>query len=395
MIEPHENDEDFSLVLGGPLFQIFRRAYLSGSALELLHRRMIFITAISWLPLLVLSKWEGHAWGSGVSLPFLYDVDVQARFLVAQPLLLAAELFVHRRMVNVVRQFLERGLIPDSDRSRFDKAVASASRLRNSVVAELLLVAFVYSVGVFYLWRKNAELDLSSWYNPTLDGSLHPSLAGWWFALVSLPLFQFLLFRWYYRLFIWARFLWQVSRIKLDLVPTHPDRSAGLGFLSTVTFAFMPLMLAQGTLLAGMIANRIFYTGAHLTEFKVDIAGVVAAALAIVLAPLLVFSPQLGRVKRAGGREYGRLAQRYVREFDRKWLRGGAAPDELLIGSSDIQSLADMGNSYEVIREMTWLPFSTKHVLQLGVMAIAPVLPLTLTMVPLDQALDRLLKVIF
>jgi hypothetical protein len=93
----------------------------------------------------------------------------------------------------------------------------------------------------------------------------------------------------------------------------------------------MPLMLAQGTLLAGMIANRIFYTGAYPTDFKVDIAGIVVVALALALAPLLVFSPQLGRTKRVGGREYGRLAQRYVREFDRKWLRGGAAPDELLI----------------------------------------------------------------
>jgi hypothetical protein len=394
-IEPQDIKEDFSLVLGGPLFQIFRRAYLSGSAWELLHRRMIFITAISWLPLLGLSIWEGHAWGSGVSLPFLHDVDAQARFLIALPLLLAAELFVHRRMLNVVRQFLEPGLIPDSDRGRFDKAVASASRLRNSVVAELLLMVFVYSVGVFFLWRKNAELDVSSWYNPTSDGTLHPSLAGWWFALLSLPLFQFLLFRWYYRLFIWARFLWQVSRIKLDLVPMHPDRSAGLGFLSNISFAFMPLMLAQGTLLSGMIANRIFYEGAHLTQFKVDIVGVVAVTLTIVLAPLLVFSPQLEQTKRAGGREYGRLAQRYVRKFDRKWLRGGAPADEKLIGNTDIQSLADLGNSYEVIKEMRWVPFNLRTVLQLGMTTLAPVLPLTLTMIPLDQLLDRLLKTIF
>ena len=79
MIEPQESNEDFSLVLGGPLFQIFRSAYLSDSALELLQRRMIFITAISWFPLLALSIWEGHVWGSGVSLPFLYDVDAHAR----------------------------------------------------------------------------------------------------------------------------------------------------------------------------------------------------------------------------------------------------------------------------------------------------------------------------
>ena len=142
-------------------------------------------------------------------------------------------------------------------------------------------------------------------------------------GLVSLPFFQFLLFRWYYRLFIWARFLWQVSRIQLDLFPTHPDRVAGLGFLSGVSRAFMPLLLAQGALQAGMMADRIFFAGASVTQFKIDIVGFVAFAVLPVRAPLLVFSPQLDRAKRTAKREYGLLAQRYIREFDNKWLRGG------------------------------------------------------------------------
>ena len=104
---------------------------------------------------------------------------------------------------------------------------------------------------------------------------------------------NFLLFRWYYRLFIWARFLWQVSRIKLDLVPTHPDRSAGLGFLSTVSFAFVPLLLAHGALIAGKMGDRILYAGAHLVDFKWEIIAVVSVVLLFVLGPLLVFSPQL------------------------------------------------------------------------------------------------------
>ena len=66
---------DFSLVLGGPLYQIFRRAHLSGSTLELLQRRVIVISLFAWLPLLILSILEGRAWGSGVEMPFLYDVD--------------------------------------------------------------------------------------------------------------------------------------------------------------------------------------------------------------------------------------------------------------------------------------------------------------------------------
>jgi hypothetical protein len=387
--------EDFSLVLGGPLFQIFRRAYLSGSGLELLRRRLIVITAFCWLPLLLLSVAKGTAWGNLVSLPFIHDIDAHARLLISLPLIIAAELTVHQRMRNVIKQFLERGLIPDQARQQFDKAVASANRLRNSVTAELLLVGFVYGVGVLFIWRRFAALEVSSWYGAIENGRLHLSPAGWWFGLVSLPLFQFLLFRWYYRLFIWARFLWQVSRIKLDLLPTHPDRSAGLGFLSNVSFAFVPLLLAQGVLVAGTMANRILYGGAHLIDFKLDIIGAVAFVLLFILGPLLVFSPQLGQVKRNGRREYGALAQRYVREFDTKWLRGGAPMDEAFIGSSDIQSLADLGNSYEVVREMNLVPFSTKTVMQLAVTTVAPMLPLVLTMVPLDELIQRLLKIVF
>ena len=183
---------------------------------------------------------------------------------------------------------------------------------------------------------------------------------------MSLPLFQFLLLRWYFRLFLWARFLWQVSRIDLQLVPTHPDRCGGLGFLASVVYAFAPLLLAQGVVLAGMIATRIFFTGAQLPQFKVELIGLVAVMVFAVLGPLLVFSPRLEAAKRAGLREYGTLAQRYVREFDQKWLRGGAPPDEPLVGSADIQSLADLGNSFEVVKEMRWVPFTLPTVLHLA-----------------------------
>ena len=86
-------------------------------------------------------------------------------------------------------------------------------------------------------------------------------------------------------------------------------------------------------MLAGLMAGRIRYAGAKLPEFKVELITLVAAMLAGVLGPLLVFSPQLEAAKRKGLREHGILAQRYVREYDNKWLRGGAAPGEPLVGS--------------------------------------------------------------
>ncbi|MET1083326.1 MAG: hypothetical protein ABWY12_09810 [Burkholderiales bacterium] len=386
---------DFSLVLGGPLYQLMRRTHLSGDVLEMVSRRVIVLALIAWLPLLVLSIAEGHAWGGSVKLPFLMDVDVHARFLLALPLFIVAELVVHQRMRVVVGAFVKRGLVPDEARATFDTAVASAMRLRNSIVVESLMIAVVYGVGVLLVWRTRAAIDVPTWYGMAAAGKLQPTLAGWWFGCVSLPIIQFILLRWYFRLFIWTRFLWQVSRIELRLVPTHPDRAGGLGFLSTVTHAFAPLLAGQGVLLASVMANKIFYAGAKLTDFKLELLAMVIMMLFFVLAPLLVFTPRLARTKRKGLLEYGGLAQRYVREFDEKWLRGGAPADEPLVGSGDIQSLADLGNSFEVVKGMKPVPFGKDTVLQLAVISLAPVAPLVLTMIPLGELIDQFLKIVF
>jgi hypothetical protein len=383
------------LVLGGPLFQLLRRTHLSGNALELLQQRVIVISLVAWLPLLVLSLAQGRALGGSVAVPFLWDVDVHLRFLVALPLLIVAELVVYQRMRFVAREFLERNLIPENGLTRFEAAVASAFRLRNSMLAEVLLIVFVYIVGVLIIWRHYMTLATATWYaTPTVEGSTL-SFAGIWYGYLSLPLFQFLLLRWYFRLFIWARFLWQVSRSELSLIPTHPDRVGGLGFLTRTVYAFTPLAVAHGVLLAGLIFNRIFYVGGSLLEFKSQIAVLVVFLLCVVLGPLLVFAPQLAHAKRRGDREYGTLAERYVREFDAKWVRGGAPADEPLVGSADIQSLADMANSFDVVRTMRIAPVTKQVILQLVVATLAPVVPLVLTMMSFEQLLKALFGILF
>ena len=387
--------QDFSLVLGGPLFQLLLRAHLSDDALTLVRQRIIVIALLAWLPLLVLSTLEGQVLGGSVAVPFLLDVEVHVRFLVAMPLLIAAELVVHRRMRLLLQQFLERHLIPESAMTRFNAAIAAAFRLRNSVLAEVLLIAFVYAVGILIVWRHYLALDAATWYaTPSVEGTKF-SLAGMWFGYVSLPIFQFLLLRWYFRLFIWMRFLWQVSRIELSLIPTHPDRLGGLGFLSGTVYAFAVLAVAHGALLAGNLANRIFYLGATLPEFKIEIAVMVIFLLCVVIGPLLVFTPQLAQAKRTGNREYGALAERYVREFDAKWLRGGAPADERLVGSGDIQSLADLHSSLEVVRTMRLAPVTKEAVFRLVVATLAPIVPLGLTMMPLEELLKTLVGVLF
>jgi hypothetical protein len=386
---------DFSVVLGGPLYQLLRRTHLSDDALALVHRRILAFLIVTWVPLLLLSLFEGRAWWGTVEVPFLLNAEVQARFLLAMPLLIVAELGVHLRMRKLVAHFFDRQLIAPADLPRMQAAIESALRLRNSLAGELVLIVLIYAVGV--PMREYLAVDARTWASGSSArlGLVDLSLAGWWHALVSVPVFQFLLVRWYFRVFIWARFLWQVSRIDLKLVPAHPDHVGGLGFLANVVYAFAPILFAHGVLLAGLIADRIFYDGAQLPQFIVEIASGVGVLVFLVLFPLMVFAGQLANAKRQGLGEYGVLAQRYVREFDAKWLRGGADAAEPFVGSADIQSLADLSNSYQVIRGMRFVPFSKETIMQLAVITAAPITPLLLTMVSFEELLKRLLSTLF
>lgn len=382
---------DFSLVIGGPLYRLLRRSRLSGSELEMLGRRLAAVIVVAWLPLLVLSLLEGGAW-HGTRVPFLRDFDVQTRLLVAVPLFFAAELLLHRRLQTALPRFFQRNLILDAQRDRFRAALDSAQAWLNSVWAEGLILVFVYAIGVGGVWRNSAALQMDTWYGSLQEGHLVPSMAGWWLGLVSLPIFQFLLLRWYFRLLVWWRLLWQISRLDLNLQPLHPDHAGGLGFLNQLSKAYVPLLMAQGAAAAGWIADQIFFVGARLPDFKLDLAFATAVAIFLIVGPLLLFTPALVAARRAGLGAYGNLATRYARDFDDKWLRDRAPAEEALVGSGDIQSLADLGNSYATLKEMRSVMFDTRSVLPLAVAVLAPAAPLMLTMVSMEELLGRLLQ---
>ncbi|MDH5249954.1 MAG: hypothetical protein OEW40_13230, partial [Cyclobacteriaceae bacterium] len=241
----YPDDKTFSIIPGGPFFQFLNRIHLSGRGMELAKLRTIIITLIAWLPLLLLSMLKGQAWGGETNLPFIQDLDVHIRLLVALPMFIVAEVIVHQRMLVVVREFRERNLIPDAEMERFQNAVTSARKWRNAVIAEILMIAIIYIIGYQVVWHQTSAHEASAWYSEPGIGKGTLSMAGIWFRYISLPIFQFLFLRWYYRISIWTRFLFQVSRIKLSLVPTHPDEVGGLGFLTDSVYALMPLAFAH------------------------------------------------------------------------------------------------------------------------------------------------------
>jgi hypothetical protein len=388
----HQVEHDFSLVLGGPLFQLYRRAHLSGDALELLYRRLFVITAIAWLPLLLLSMKDAPA-GRAMEMSFLRDVEVHARFLVALPAMILAEVIVHLRLTPIVRRFVERRIVVPEELPRFDRAVASAVRLRNSYAMELSLIVLVYTLGLWF-WGSRIPIDSATWYAMP-GGRWHLTTAGYWYVFVSIPMVQFVLLRWYLRLGIWCRFLWQVSQLNLHLVATHPDRCGGLAFLGKGSYAYSPLLFAQGAMVAGLIASRVLYHGEPLMSFKMEVLGFVVFFVFAALCPLLMFTPKLSLAKRKGLAEYGQIAQEYVDDFEQKWVKRDGGVGEELLGSGDIQSLADLGNSYAVVGEMNLVPVKWTDVTRLAAATAAPFVPLLLTVFSLEELVMRLVKALF
>ena len=379
-------------MLGGPIYQLFRRSHLSGDVLELLYRRVIVITLFAWLPLLLLVTFATPA-GSANRLSFLHDVEVHVRFLVALPVLIGAELLAHRRIRPVVSRFVERSLILPEDMPRFQQAIKSAIQIRNSAIGEIGLLLVVYTAGL-WIWHSRISLHTATWYSG-ISGRWDLTPAGYWYVFVSIPILQFILLRWYMRLFVWFRFLWQVSRLNLNLIPTHPDRCGGLAFLGKSAYAFGPILFAQGAMLAGLVASRVLYRGEGLLSFKVQIAGFIAFFVSAILGPLLMFTPRMAMAKRTGLADYGLLAQRYVEAFEQKWVSSNPPASDELLGSGDIQSLADLSNSFGMVRDMRTVPFGLEDVTRLAMATAAPLAPLLLTVFSPEELVMRIFQVVF
>ncbi|HKE94516.1 MAG TPA: hypothetical protein VKB34_09445 [Povalibacter sp.] len=382
----------FPFWTGGVVQPAFRRFHLSDDALTLLGRRELVLTAVAWLPLFILSALDGRAW-NGVQVPFLFDYDVQGRLLIALPLLLAGEVAVNQRMPEVVEEFVARRIIVGSARAGFDAAVNSALTLSRSVFVEIIVVALAFS-SVLGSRHFESLGGAATWRGDSPGGPITLTAAGWWYVLISRPLFRIVLFRWYLKLFLWAQFLWRVSRLDLQLAPAHPDRSGGLGFLSVLNNAFAPFLFAHGTMLAATIANGVIHSGRTLAQYQAEMIVFPVAALLLVLGPELAFVSSLWRAKRQGLLAYGALGERYVREFEQKWLRGEPTAADPLLGSADIQSLADLFNGFQVVEKMRLIPPTRETMLGLAVVTLLPLAPLPLTVVSGSELLERLVKIV-
>jgi len=347
---------------------------------------------ITWLPLLVLSLAQGVAYGTQIKIPFLRDVAVNVRFLIAVPILILAESGIDRRWQILVLQFLRSELVAEKELPSFEAVIERTTHLRDRVLPEalLLVAAFLFSI----VFKTELLIAGASNWHGTGGGAGELNLAGWWFNLVSTPFFRFLLLRWLWRLSLWTSFLWRVARINLYLVATHTDLAAGLGFLSEGQKVFSPIVFAGGAVIAAQVGNTIAYQGATLASQKVPMIAYGVIAIIVFIAPLLVVAPVLLRTKRKALREYGALVTIHDQLFDQKWIQKKQPSDEVLLGNPDASSLIDLGSSFTVIRQMGLVPIDKPTLVTLAAAAALPMVPVVLYATPADELVRTVLKML-
>ena len=387
------NEAELYFERGGPAYRLMQRIGVIQGDGPSVERRIFFSIAVAWMPLLVFALLDGRALGPTPRESMLLDFATYARFFLGVPLLLIADVVVGPRLTAAGLRFIGDGFVGQSDLGKFSAAVARVQQRREALTPELVIVGIAF-LGAWYLsvdqWYASAAASWKSLVLP--NGSL--SLGGLWNQFVAIPFLQFLFLRWIWRLAIWTLFLYEMAALDLNLVTTHADQAGGLGFLGTAHSFLGIFSFGTGAVVSADAAFRIYFEAAPIESFQLIFVGYIVLNEILFVGPLLVFLPGLFEARLAGLRQYSVLMNQYNRAFHQRWIKNQPASEEPLLGTADIQSLADLGNSFDRVRAMRDFPFGTRLILQIAVMSALPALPLLLLVVPVTQILKVLGKAI-
>lgn len=379
-LEAGKRLEEFSL-LGGPLHRLGQRLRLVRGKTDTVPLGLA-LGGLAWFILVALALIQGIA-QQMFSLALIVS---HVRLLVVIPLLFVCESWLAPRMTLFADTIVRSGVVPEQAWSAMDDEVARTRRLQESWLAETICLI----IALIPLLTPQVDLPGAT---AILDASRATAapLAAYWYSFVCLTLFRFLLLRWLWRLGLWWYFLWRLARLDLRLLPAHPDGAAGLGYLEVVHIGFTPLVLALSAFQSAWLAEEISEGVAAFEKIYPVLSFTLILDVMLFIAPLFIFAPKLWTCRAISLSLYGSFAARYVRGFHEKWLGERPSAREPLLGTPDLQSLADLSNSVNIIRNMRWSPASVRLFKVIVIAALLPLLPLVQFRYPIAELLQKFL----
>jgi len=392
MSQPESGTDDlsFSLVRGDPWFRVQRAiGLIPPTGLGIVRRCLVF-ALVTWLPIAIWAMLWQRAFPGEIEEPLLRHFGVYVRCLVAIPLFILAELVGDLLPRQLIPYFVSSGLVADEVRPRFVQIVRAAERLRDAwpVWAGMLAVTLLF----VSLERDPAHLHELIWASAGSAGSAWFGFGGWWFLFVMRPVFILLLLAWLWRLVVCAVLLWRISRLPLQLVPTHPDRVGGLGFLEDVPLIFSLVIFAMSAVIASRWGHEVLYHDVDVYSFTVPIALFVVALLVLYLGPLASFLRSLLRLKRLSLLEYGALVGQHGRLVRRRWIAQEPVAESPLLQAAELGPVIDTVSMYEVVAGIRPSPIGKRALLAVVLPALLPMIPVFAIQIPVKEMLLKLLK---
>lgn len=386
--------EDFllSIVRGDVLFRLQRAIGLIPAEGLGLVRRAIFWSLLAWVPVAVWAWLEGRAVPPLAAEPLLGHFGVQVRCLVAIPLLILAEGPAQAMTLRILPHFVRSGLIQDSQIPAFRDALAAAARVRDATLPWVAMLGAVLALNVVAeLTHRSHEV---TWGVEQAGGGEGLGFGALWFQYVSRAIHMALLVAWFWRIvLVWSLFR-RIAKLELSLVPTHPDRAGGLGFLEQVPNMFAPVVLAIGSVLAARWGHDIVYHGVHVKDLRLQMGAFVILALVLFLSPLLAFAPLMAATKRRALLEYSSLVGHHGRLVRDRWIGGQAVADDALLDAPEIGPVADTGPIYDSVASMQILLIGKATVVPLLAAAVVPLVPVLAIEIPITTILAALAKAV-
>jgi hypothetical protein len=321
----------------------------------------------------------------------LLDVAAHVRYLIALPLLVIAEAITPFELGAILRHFTNAGLVAETSRPRFNALIDSTRRSLASPKTDIVILLLAYSLTLAIRPPLYSE-NVSTWVSPAGSDIHQLSLAGWWRAFVSQPLYLLLVIGWLWRVILWGRFLACVSRLDLNLVPSHPDRAGGLGFVGTSIRGFLLLAFALAVPGAGAAAQGILFAGQQFSNFYSIITGVVIAQLVIFVGPLLFLLPTLLRTRTRGVLQYDALAKSVGHDFEQRWLGQLGKTGGTELSTSNFSATTDLYSIAAATHQMRLVPMSMIQVATLLLAGLLPFVPVAAITLPLQEILRYIAK---
>jgi hypothetical protein len=339
-----------------------------------------------WLVMSLLALMEG----SQDSFFSLGTTAIHVRLLVALPLVLFCAVLFDRAVRDACNSLIEGSIVADHAKESLDGTASRLVRLSMSWWLQLGLMVTVVVAGLVTPPVYLPGLSSSAGDLALISGSL----AGKWYWYVCLPIFRFVMIRFWFLLALWTYLIWRISRQTLHLTASHPDRAGGLGLLEVAQAQLVVFVLAMASLDAAALVETSQTAEPSESHVLMHVLLVTIAGAVIILGPLLFLVGQLYRARRDALVAFGALSQEYSRRFQQRWIGPGQPDYRDLLGSGDIQSLADLGNSFQNVQRMRVLLVNKTLLLVTVASAALPHVVLPLLKYPVTVLVLDLAKII-